>query len=150
MFGGKGEQLHRRVVRRVINYFARESKARIGRFLRKKLIYDHVLFSSYEGQKGAENGQDSWGVFHGCTGLWAAGYWIARRLQQPKASTTMNLDISIFLISVRCVALRNLDSLIKTDKSKNFPLCCCKGWPWVCDNTSSRSRLLSILWSKEV
>ena len=36
------------------------------------------------------------------------------RLHQLKASTTMDLGISIFLISVQCVALRNLDLLIKT------------------------------------
>ena len=34
---------------------------------------------------------------------------IARRLHQLKASTTMDLGISIFLIFVRCVALRNLE-----------------------------------------
>ena len=42
--------------------------------------------------------------------------WIlvsARRLHQLKASTTMDLGISIFLIFVRCVALRNLELLIK-------------------------------------
>ena len=33
---------------------------------------------------------------------------------QVKASTTMDLGISIFLIFVRCVALRNLELLIKT------------------------------------
>ena len=38
---------------------------------------------------------------------------IARRLHQLKASTTMDLGISIFLIFVRCVALRNLELLIK-------------------------------------
>ena len=38
---------------------------------------------------------------------------IARRLHQLKASTTMDLGISIFLIFVRCVALRNLEMLIK-------------------------------------
>ena len=38
---------------------------------------------------------------------------IARRLHQLKASTTMNLGISFFLIFVRCVALRNLELLIK-------------------------------------
>ena len=44
----------------------------------------------------------------------ALGCWLARRLHQLKASTTMDLGISIFLISVRCVALRNLELLIKT------------------------------------
>ena len=43
----------------------------------------------------------------------AAGCWLARRLQQLKAFTTMDLGISIFLIFVRCVALRNLELLIK-------------------------------------
>ena len=43
-----------------------------------------------------------------------AGCWLARRLQQLKASTTMDLGISIFLIFVRCVTLRNLELLMKT------------------------------------
>ena len=38
---------------------------------------------------------------------------IARRLHQLKAPTTMDLGISIFLIFVRYVALRNLELLIK-------------------------------------
>ena len=42
-----------------------------------------------------------------------AGCWLARRLQQLKASTTMDLGISIFLIFVRCVALKNLELLSK-------------------------------------
>ena len=54
------------------------------------------------------------GLFQGCTGLWTAGCWLARRLRQLKASTTMDLGISIFLIFVRRVALRNLDLLLKT------------------------------------
>ena len=54
------------------------------------------------------------GVFQGCTGLWTAGCWLARRLHQLKASTTMDLGISVFLVPVQCVALRNLDLLIKT------------------------------------
>ena len=39
-----------------------------------------------------------------------------------KASTTMDLGISIFLISVQCVALRNLDLLIKTGWSVICPV----------------------------
>ena len=54
------------------------------------------------------------GLFHACTGLWTAGCWLARRLHQLKASTTMGLGISFSLIFVRCVALRNLELLIKT------------------------------------
>ena len=54
------------------------------------------------------------GLFQGCTELWTAGCLLARRLHQLKASTTMDLGISIFLIFVRCVSLRNLELLIKT------------------------------------
>ena len=86
---------------------ARESKARTGRFLREKLISDHGHFSSYEGHMERRTGKNR-GFFQGCTGLWTAGCWLARRLHQLKASTTMDLGIPIFLIFVRCVALRNL------------------------------------------
>ena len=34
-----------------------------------KLISDHVLFSSYEGQQGAVSGQDSWGFFKDTQGF---------------------------------------------------------------------------------
>ena len=54
------------------------------------------------------------GLFQGCTGLWKAECWLARRLYQLKASITMDLGISIFFIFVRCVVLRNLELLIKT------------------------------------
>ena len=49
------------------------------------------------------------GLFQGCTGLWTAGCWLARRLHQLKASITIDLGISFFLIFVRCVALRNVE-----------------------------------------
>ena len=62
--------------------------------------------------------------FQGCTGLWTAGCWLARRLHQLKASTTMDLGISIFLISVQCVTLRNLNLLIRTGWSVIFPVFC--------------------------
>ena len=91
-FGEDGGQDDRRQAKGVLNPCARESKARTGRFLREKLMSDHGLFSSYEGQQGAANGQYSWDVFQGC--------WLARRLHQLKASTTMDLSISFFLISV--------------------------------------------------
>ena len=42
------------------------------------------------------------GLFQGCTGLWTAGCWLARRLHQLKASTTMDLGISIFLFCTMC------------------------------------------------
>ena len=43
-----------------------------------------------------------------------------RRLHQLKASTTMDLGISIFLISVQCVAFRNLDLSLKTWLERNL------------------------------
>ena len=64
------------------------------------------------------------GLFQGCTGLWTTGCWLERRLHQLKASSTMDLGISIFHISGRCAALRNLGLLIKTDWSVICPLCC--------------------------
>ena len=80
-------------------------------------------FSSYEGHKERRTARFV-GLFQGCTGLWTAGCWLARRLQQLKASTTMDLGISIFLISVQCVALRNLVLLIKTYWSVIYPFFC--------------------------
>ena len=63
---------------------------------------DHGIFSSYEGARSGERARFV-GIFKGCTGLWTAGCWLARRLHQLKASTTMDLGISVFLIYVRCV-----------------------------------------------
>ena len=83
---------------------------------------DHCHFSSYEGHKEQRTGKTR-GAFSrmhraldGCCGC-----WLTRRLYQLKASTTMDLGISIFLISVQCGALRNLDLLIKTGWSVIFP-----------------------------
>ena len=83
-------------------------------------------FSSYEGHKARSGERARFvGIFQGCTGLWTAGCWLARRLRQLKASTTtMDLGISFFLISVQCVALRILDLLIKTGWSVIFPVFC--------------------------
>ena len=67
---------------------------------------DHSLFPPYEGRKERRTGK----IRGALSGMHRAlGCWLARRLRQLKASTTMDLGISIFLISVRCVTLRNLD-----------------------------------------
>ena len=85
---------------------------------------DYGDFSSYEGDKERERARFV-GLFHVCKRLWTARCWLARRLHQHKASTTINLAISIFLnFVVRCVALRNLDLLIKTGWSVSYALCC--------------------------
>ena len=60
---------------------------------------DQGHFSSYKGHKERGTGEIREAV-QGRTELWTAGCWLARRLYQLKASTTMDLDISIFLIFV--------------------------------------------------
>ena len=92
-------------------------------FLREQLMSDHGHFLPTRATRSGERARFV-GLFQGCTGLWTAGWWPARRLHQLKASTTMDLGISIFLISVQCVALRNLDLLIKTGWSVIFPVFC--------------------------
>ena len=83
----------------MLNPCARESKVRTGRFLKEKLIPDHGLFSSYEGQQGAAKGQNSWSFFMDAHGFERLGCWLARRLHQLKAfTTTMNLGISFSLL----------------------------------------------------
>ena len=57
---------------------------------------DHGLIFSYEDHKERRTGKIR-GAFQGCTGLWTAGCWLARRLHQLKASTTKDLGISISL-----------------------------------------------------
>ena len=96
-----------------MNPCARESKARTRRFLREKLMSDHGLFSSYEGHKERRTGKICGASSRMRTGLWTPGCWLVRGIYQLKVSTTMDLGISIFLISVRCVALRNLNLLTK-------------------------------------
>ena len=82
---------------------------------------DHGRFSSYY-TRYTRSGERARlvGLFRGCTGLCTAGCWLAHRPHQVKASTTMDLGISIFLTSVQCVALRNLELLIKTGWSVIF------------------------------
>ena len=77
---------------------ARESKAQTGTFLTGKMI-DHGMCSSFKGQQGAVNRRDSWGAFQGCTGLWTAGCWLARRHHEHNASTaprTSMLEFSYY------------------------------------------------------
>ena len=104
---GRG-QLDRRRARGGLNPCARESKAWTGRFLREKPMSDHGHFLPTKAKRSDERARFV-GLFQGCTGFWTAGCWLAPRLHQLKASTSMDLGISIFLIFVRCVASRNLD-----------------------------------------
>ena len=69
-FGQGGGQLDRRQARGGLKPWARESKARTGRFLWEKLMSEYVFFSSsYGGRQGAVNGQDSWGFFKDAQGF---------------------------------------------------------------------------------
>ena len=57
---------------------------------------DHGLISSYEGHEERRTGKIR-RAFSGMHGFWTAGCWLARRLHQLKASTTMDVGISISL-----------------------------------------------------
>ena len=73
---------------------------------------DHGHFSPYEGHKERRTGKIR-GAF---SRMYRAldGLMLARAPASPaQDSANMDLGISIFLISVQCVALRNLDLLIK-------------------------------------
>ena len=72
--------------------------------MREKVISDHSLFASYEGQQGAANGQDSWAFFRDAQGFGRlhAGSHAGFTNSRPPPPWT-------------CVALRNLDLLIKTE-----------------------------------
>ena len=96
-FGEGIGQLYRQQAKGVLN----PSRVRTGGFLRRKIIHDHGVFSCYESQQGAKYGQDSRGVFQGCTGLWTAGCRLARQLHRLKASTAMDLGntSTFFLLS---------------------------------------------------
>ena len=83
---------------------------------------DHDHFSFYEGHKERRTGKIR-GAFSRMHRALDAGCWLARRLHQLKASTTIDLVISIFLNFVQCMALRNLDLLIKTGGGIICPLC---------------------------
>ena len=75
---------------------------------------DHGLISSYEGHKERRTGKIR-GAFSGMHRA-LDGWMLAPAPASPRYFN--------FLIFVRCVALRNLDLLIKTGWSVVFPLCC--------------------------
>ena len=83
---------------------------------------DHGLISSYEGEQGALNRQDSWGFsgMHKALG----GWMLARAPASPAEGLYLHRPrYFIFLFFVRYVAFRSLDLLIKTDWSVICPLC---------------------------
>ena len=142
IFGKVGGQLDRRRARGVLNLCAREPKARSGRFLRGKLISDHGLFSSCESQQWAANGQNSGGIFQGCTGLWTTGFLLTRRLHYESQQWAANVQNfwGIFqgctgLWTTRCLLARRLHYQLKASTAmawssvRHFPYFCLT-WPW--------------------
>ena len=98
-FGEGGGKLDCRRARGVLNHFARESKARTGEFLRRKLISDHGLISSYDGQQGTANGQYSWAFFRDAQGFRQldAGSYAGFTSSRPARPSTLVLQFSLFL-----------------------------------------------------
>ena len=76
-----------------MNLYARESKARTGRFLREKLLSDQGNFSSYEGHKERRTSKIR-GAFSRMHSRALDGWMLAR----APASPVHDLHISIFLI----------------------------------------------------
>ena len=75
------------------------------RLLGEKLISDRGQFSSYDGQQGAVNGQDSWGFLKEHRAL--DGWMLARAPASP-ASTTMDLGYFNFLYFCMMCGLKKL------------------------------------------
>ena len=70
---------------------------------------DHGLFSSYEGQEGAANGQDSWGVFRdaqGCGRLDAGSRTSFTRSRPPPPWTSV---FHLFLFLCTMYSLEKLE-----------------------------------------
>ena len=82
-------------------------------------MFDHGHCSSYEGHKEWRTGKTR-GAFSRMHRV-LDGWMLARAPASPgQGPTTMDLGISIFFIFVQCVALKNLDLLIRT------------GWSVIC------------------
>ena len=93
-------QLDRRRAREVLNLCGRESKGANREVSEAKAdLWPRSVFILRGPARSGERLRFV-GIFEGCTKLWTAGCWLARQLHQLKASTTMDLDISIFLFSV--------------------------------------------------
>ena len=109
---------------------------------------DLDLISCYEGHKERRTGKIRWAFARMHRVL--DGWMLARAPASPAQGLHHHGPRYFnFFIFVQCVALRNLNLLIKTGWSAICPVYCRERWSWVGDNNLSRSRLLSI-WSKGV
>ena len=109
----------------------------------EKLISDHGHFSSYEGHKERRTGKirGAFSRMHRALDGWMLARAPASPVQGLHHHGPRYFDFPFFC--TKCVALRNLDLLIKTGGSVIFPVFCWERWSWVGDNIPSRSRLLS-------
>ena len=84
-------------------------------------MFDHGHFSSYEGHKERRTGKIRGAFSRMCRAL--HGWMLARAPASPAQGLHHHGPryIPIFLISVQCLALKNLDLLIKTGWSVIFP-----------------------------
>ena len=74
-------------------------KAQTGRFLMEKLISDHDLFSSCQGQQEVVNGQGSWGFYRDAHGFRRlnAGSRAGSTNSEPPSPWTSVFRFSLFL-----------------------------------------------------
>ena len=91
------------------------------------------------------------GPFRGCTGLRTAGCWLARRLHQPKASHHHGRRYLNFPCFRTMCGLEKLGLLLDQNwLERNLSALLLRTLVVGRRHNPSRSRLLSILWSKEV
>ena len=84
---------------------------------------DHSLIFSYDGHKERRTGKIRGAISEMHRAL--DGWMLARALASPAQGLHHHGPRHFnFLIFVRCVALRNLDLLIKTGWSAICPVCC--------------------------
>ena len=89
-------------------------KMRTERFLREKLISEYGLFSAYETQQGAANGQDSCGVFSGM--YWALNGWMLARAPASPAQGLPHHEPRYFICYFFCMVC-DLEKLGLIDQS---------------------------------
>ena len=85
---------------------------------------DHVTFLPTRATRSGERAKDSWGFFKVAQGFGRLDAGSRAGFTSSRPPPPWTSVIPIFFISVRCVILRNLDLLIKTDWSVICPLCC--------------------------
>ena len=98
----------------MLNSCARKTKARTVKFLTEKLTSDHDLFCFYEGHKERRTGRirGAFARMHRALVGWMLACAPVSPAQGPYHHGPRYFNFPFFF---RCVALKNLDLLIKTD-----------------------------------